>query len=53
MVWIVAKKVKTKKGQRLYRKRCFDNWREARVYQQDMFEKGHVMAMWEEDDGTT
>ncbi|VTT17434.1 hypothetical protein [Streptococcus ictaluri] len=48
MVWVVAKRVKTKRGHRTYVKRYFDNWQEARVYQQDMFEKGCPLIIREE-----
>ncbi|HEL1894172.1 TPA: hypothetical protein TX926_000578 [Streptococcus suis] len=48
MTWVVAKKTKTKKGYRLYRKRCFDSWQEARVYQQDLWNQGIHAEMWEE-----
>ncbi len=37
MVWIVAKKTKTKRGYRFYQKRSFDTWQKARIYQQDLF----------------
>lgn len=47
MVWVVAKK--NKRGRRKYHyKKCFDNWQEARVYQQDLFNKGINAEMWEE-----
>lgn len=50
MVWIVAKK--NKRGRRKYHyKRSFDTWQEARVYQQDLWNKGIVAEMWEERNG--
>lgn len=48
MVWIVAKRVRTKKGHRLYKKKSFKTWQEARIYQQDMFEKGVLLMLLEE-----
>ncbi|WP_449458410.1 hypothetical protein [Streptococcus suis] len=51
MVWIVAKKTKTKRGYRFYQKRSFDTWQKARIYQQDLFNKGVVAEMWEENGG--
>ncbi|WP_153309685.1 hypothetical protein [Streptococcus suis] len=51
MVWIVAKKTKTKRGYRCYQKRSFDTWQKARIYQQDLFNKGINAEMWEERDG--
>lgn len=50
MVWVVAKRTKTKRGQRLYKKQFFATWQEARVYQMELWEKGYAMEMWEEKD---
>ncbi|MFM0900597.1 hypothetical protein P7J55_10125 [Streptococcus suis] len=50
MVWIVAKK--NKRGRRKYHyKKCFDSWQVARVYQQDLWNKGINAEMWEENGG--
>ncbi|MFM0817352.1 hypothetical protein [Streptococcus suis] len=47
MVWVVAKK--NKRGRRKYHyKKSFNTWQEARVYQQDLFNKGVNTEMWEE-----
>ena len=52
MVWVVAKKTKTKRGYRFYQKRSFDTWQNARIHQQDLFNKGVNAEMWEETDGS-
>lgn len=49
--WVVAKKTKTSRGCRHYHKRHFDNWQEARVYQQDLWNKEIRAEMWEEGHG--
>lgn len=50
MVWIVVKK--NKRDRRKYHyKKSFDTWQEARVYQQDLWNKGIVAEMWEERNG--
>lgn len=47
MVWIVAKKNKC--GRRKYHyNKCFDSWQVARIYQQDLWNKGINAEMWEE-----
>ena len=51
MVWVVAKKTKTKRGYRFYQKRSFDTWQNARIYQQDLWNKGIMAEMWEDRDG--
>lgn len=50
MVWIVAKK--NKRDRRKYHyKKSFDTWHKARIYQQDLFNKGINAEMWEENGG--
>lgn len=51
MVWIVAKKNKKDRGRKYHHKKCFNNWQEARIYQQDLWNKGIVAEMWEENGG--
>ena len=51
MVWVVAKKAKTNFGTILCKKRCFESWQAARVYQQDLWNQGVIADMWEERDG--
>lgn len=51
MTWIVAKKIKTKRGPRLCQKQSFDTWQKAKIYQQDLWNKGIQAEMWEERDG--
>ncbi|MDN2966447.1 hypothetical protein PCO09_00555 [Streptococcus suis] len=48
MVWIVAKINKKSRGRKHHYKRSFDTWQEARVYQQDLWNKGITAEMWEE-----
>ncbi|HEM4323025.1 TPA: hypothetical protein U1X88_002046 [Streptococcus suis] len=52
MVWIVAKINKKSRGRKFYYKKHFDTWQEARIYQQDLFNKGINAEMWEERDDT-
>lgn len=47
MAWVVARKTMTKRGPRLYKKRSFDSWQAARIYQQDLWNKGVLAEMWE------
>ncbi|HEM5132701.1 TPA: hypothetical protein U1275_000523 [Streptococcus suis] len=43
---------KNKRGRRKYHyKKCFDSWQKARIYQQDLWNKGIVAEMWEENGG--
>lgn len=42
MVWIVAKINKKGRGRKYHYKKSFNNWQEARVYQQDLFNKGKI-----------
>ena len=51
MVWIVAKINKKGRGRKHYYKKLFDTWQKARIYQQDLFNKGVNAEMWEEKDG--
>ena len=51
MVWIVAKINKKSRGRKYHYKKSFDTWQEARVYQQDLWNKGIVAEMWEERNG--
>lgn len=48
MTWVVSRKTKTKRGYGYYNRVYFNTWQEARVHQQDLFEKGHTVVMWEE-----
>ena len=52
MVWVVAKINKKSRGRKYHHKKCFNNWQEARVYQQDLWNKGITAEMWEERDDT-
>ncbi len=52
MVWIVAKINKKGRGRKHYYKKIFDTWQKARIYQQDLFNKGINAEMWEERDGS-
>lgn len=52
MVWIVAKINKKGRGRKYHYKKSFNNWQEARVYQQDLFNKGINAEMWEDRDGS-
>ena len=51
MVWIVAKINKKGRGRKDYYKKIFETWQNARIYQQDLFNKGVNAEMWEERDG--
>lgn len=49
MVWVVARVVKTRRGERHYNKQKFASWQSARVYQQDLWWRyGNQVQMWEE-----
>ncbi|HFI0468763.1 TPA: hypothetical protein ACGO5G_001184 [Streptococcus suis] len=50
MVWVVAKVNKKGRGRKHYYKKCFDSWQVARIYQQDLWNKGINAEMWEERD---
>ncbi|HFU4486196.1 TPA: hypothetical protein ACGPAZ_000340 [Streptococcus suis] len=50
MVWIVAKINKKGRGRKHYYKKIFDTWQKARIYQQDLFNKGVNAEMLEEKD---
>ena len=52
MVWIVAKINKKGRGRKHYHKKIFDTWQKARIYQQDLWNKGITAEMWEERDGS-
>lgn len=52
MVWIVAKINKKSRGRKYHYKKCFDSWQVARIYQQDLWNKGVNAEMWEERDDT-
>ncbi|HGA1233923.1 TPA: hypothetical protein ACIRGU_000159 [Streptococcus suis] len=47
----MAKINKKGRGRKHHYKKIFDTWQEARVYQQDLFNKGINAEMWEERDG--
>ena len=51
MVWIVAKINKKGRGRKYYYKKIFETWQNARIYQQDLWNKGIMAEMWEEKDG--
>ncbi len=51
MVWIVARINKKGRGRKHYHKKIFETWQNARIYQQDLFNKGVNAEMWEEKDG--
>lgn len=51
MVWIVAKINKKGRGRKHYYKKTFETWQKARIYQQDLWNKGIMAEMWEEKDG--
>lgn len=51
MVWIVAKINKKSRGRKYHYKKCFDSWQKARIYQQDLWNKGITAEMWEENGG--
>lgn len=51
MVWIVAKISKKSRGRKYHYKKSFNNWQEARIYQQDLWNKGIVAEMREENGG--
>ena len=51
MVWIVAKINKKGRGRKYYYKKTFETWQNARIYQQDLWNKGIMAEMWEEKDG--
>ncbi|HFU4089566.1 TPA: hypothetical protein ACGO77_000163 [Streptococcus suis] len=51
MVWIVAKINKKVRGRKYYYKKTFETWQNARIYQQDLWNKGIMAEMWEESDG--
>jgi hypothetical protein len=51
MVWIVAKINKKGRGRKYYYKKIFETWQNARIYQQDLWNKGIMAEMWEERDG--
>ena len=50
MVWIVAKINKKVRGRKYYYKKTFETWQNARIYQQDLWNKGIMAEMWEEKD---
>ena len=50
MVWIVAKINKKGRGRTYYYKKIFESWQNARIYQQDLFNKGVNAEMWEDRD---
>ena len=51
MVLVVAKINKKGRGRKYYYKKIFETWQNARIYQQDLFNKGVNAEMWEERDG--
>ena len=51
MVWIVAKINKKGRGRKYYFKKTFDTWQKAKIYQQDLWNKGIMAEMWEDRDG--
>ena len=51
MVWIVAKINKKGRGRKYYYKKIFETWQNARIYQQDLWNKGIMAEMWEDRDG--
>ena len=51
MVWVVAKINKKGRGRKHYYKKIFETWQNARIYQQDLWNKGITSEMWEERDG--
>ena len=51
MVWVVAKINKKGRGRKYYYKKTFETWQNARIYQQDLWNKGIMAEMWEEKDG--
>ena len=51
MVRIVAKINKKVRGRKYYYKKTFETWQNARIYQQDFWNKGIMAEMWEERDG--
>ena len=51
MVWIVAKINKKVRGRKYYYKKTFETWQNARIYQQDLWNKGIMAEMWEGMDG--
>lgn len=50
MVWIVAKINKKGRGRKHHFKKYFDTWQKARIYQQDLWNRGITAEMWEEKD---
>ncbi|HEM3616801.1 TPA: hypothetical protein U1C21_001358 [Streptococcus suis] len=52
MVWIVAKINKKGRGRKHYYKKTFETWQNARIYQQDLWNKGIMAEMWEERNGS-
>ena len=52
MVLVVAKINKKGRGRKYYYKKIFETWQNARIYQQDLFNKGVNAEMWEERDGS-
>ena len=50
MVWVVAKVNRKGRGRKHHYKKYFDLWQQARVYQQDLWNKGITAEMWEERD---
>ena len=51
MVWVVAKINKKGRGRKYYYKKIFETWQNARIYQQDLWNKGIMAEMWEDRDG--
>ncbi len=51
MVWMVAKINKKVRGRKYYYKKTFETWQNARIYQQDLWNKGIMAEMWKERDG--
>ena len=51
MVWVVAKINKKGRGRKYYYKKTFETWQNARIYQQDLWNKGIMAEMWEDRDG--
>lgn len=51
MVFVVAKINKKGRGRKYYYKKIFETWQNARIYQQDLFNKCVNAEMWEERDG--
>ena len=51
MVWVVAKINKKGRGRKYYYKKTFETWQNARIYQQDLWNKGIMAEMWEDRNG--